>query len=99
KATGARFLSPQRGYSSASMTEVEHYCLDCSFRPWLDATDQLSAVVTIDRATGKAVTERVKPDENGRFTTDAVLEPGDRATIAIRDAWGDTTAAPAVISG
>ena len=36
-ATGARFLKPDRGYSGTSLTEVEHYCLNCSFRPWLDA--------------------------------------------------------------
>jgi hypothetical protein len=81
------------------MTEVEHYCLDCSFRPWLDATDQLTALVRIDRAKGKPVTDRVKPDAQGRFTTHAVLGPGDTASIAIRDPWGDTTAAPATVSG
>jgi hypothetical protein len=84
KATGARFLSPTRGYSGASLTEVEHYCLDCSFRPWLDATDQLVATVKVG-----SKTETVKPDGNGLFKTDTVLSPGQNATITIKDAWGD----------
>jgi hypothetical protein len=87
KATGARFLSPTRGYSGSSLTVVEHYCLDCSFRPWLDATDALAATVRI-----ASKTETVKPDGDGRFRTDAVLKPGQTATITIRDAWGDHSA-------
>src|SRR5258707_14111632 len=94
KATGARFLDPTRGYSGSSLTNLEHYCLDCSFRPWLDATGAISALVTIGRATGTSVTERVRPATDGSFTTKAVLGPGDSASIAIQDAWGDTTAAP-----
>ena len=84
KATGARFLSATRGYSGASLTELEHYCLDCSFRPWLDATDALTATVKIGNTT-----ETVKPDADGHFKTDAVLKPGQSATITIKDAWGD----------
>ncbi|HEX4732960.1 MAG TPA: neutral/alkaline non-lysosomal ceramidase N-terminal domain-containing protein [Thermoleophilaceae bacterium] len=87
KATGARFLSATRGYSGASLTDVEHYCLDCSFRPWLDATDALTATVKIGSRT-----ETVKPDDNGRFKTDAVLAPGQSATVTIKDAWGDYSA-------
>jgi hypothetical protein len=87
QATGAPFLSATRGYSGASMTEVEHYCLDCSFRPWLDATDALTARVKIG-----SKTETVKPDENGRFKSDTVLAPGQEATITIKDAWGDYSA-------
>jgi hypothetical protein len=97
--SGARFLSPTRGYSGSSLTNLEHYCLDCSFRPWLDATGQLTALVTIDRANGKTVTERVRPGDDGAFKTKAALNPGDTASIAIEDAWGDTAAAPATVSG
>ena len=86
KATGARFLSPTRGYSGASLTELEHYCLDCSFRPWLDATNALTATVKVG-----STTETVKPDANGRFKTAGVLAPGQSATITIKDAWGDTS--------
>jgi hypothetical protein len=97
KASGARFLDPTRGYSGSSLTNVEHYCLDCSFRPWRDATAALSALVTIDRASGPSVTERIRPADDGSFTTKAVLAPGDSASIAIQDAWGDTTAAPVTV--
>jgi hypothetical protein len=99
KATGARFLNKLRGYSGAGMTDVEHYCLDCSFRPWLDATDALTAVVKIERTSGRKVTERLAPDGDGHFRTSAVLAPGDTATVTLRDAWGDTAAAPATVSG
>jgi hypothetical protein len=99
KATGARFLNGLRGYSAASMSEVEHYCLDCSFRPWLDATDRLLATVVIKRAAGDTVTEKLRPDAAGGFSSSATLAPGDTATISIADAWSDTTAAPATVSG
>jgi hypothetical protein len=98
-ATGARFLDPTRGYSGSSLTNLEHYCLDCSFRPWLDATGALNALVTIDRATGASVTERVRPGDDGSFATRATLEPGDTASIAVRDAWGDTSAVPVTVTG
>jgi hypothetical protein len=99
KATGARFLDPTRGYSGSSLTDVEHYCLDCSFRPWLDATGALSALVTIDRATGPPMTERARAGADGSFKTKATLQPGDSASIAIQDAWGDKRAAPVTVTG
>jgi hypothetical protein len=85
KATGARFLTNVRGYSAASPTAVEHYCLDCSFRPWLDATNDLVARVTVGKKT-----DEVTPDSAGRFRSDLTLEPGDTARILIQDAWGDS---------
>jgi hypothetical protein len=94
KATGARFLTNVRGYSASSPSEVEHYCLDCSFRPWLDATGDVIARVTIGSRT-----ETVKPDAAGRFVTKARLDRGQTARIALEDAWGDTTAAPVAVSG
>jgi hypothetical protein len=94
KATGARFLNSLRGYSGTSPTEVEHYCLDCSFRPWLDATGAVVARVTIGSRT-----ESVKPDAAGRFVTKATLAPGQTAKISLEDAWGDTTAAPVALAG
>ncbi|MFL5893689.1 MAG: hypothetical protein ACJ76Z_01085, partial [Thermoleophilaceae bacterium] len=99
KATGARFLDALRGYSGTGMDNVEHYCLDCSFRPWLDATDQLTATVTITRARGGKRTETVTPDSSGQFTTRSTLGPGDTAVVRVSDAWGDTTASPATVSG
>src|SRR5204863_315758 len=61
KATGARFLNSLRGYSGTSMTNVEHYCDDCTFRPWLDATDDLTATLVITHARGKKTTEKLGP--------------------------------------
>ena len=92
KATGARFLNNVRGYSGSSPRVVEHYCLDCRFRPRLDATDRVVARVAIG---GKS--ELVHPDANGRFKTDGVLQAGQTATIQISDAWGDSSA-PATVS-
>jgi hypothetical protein len=88
-----------RGYSGSSPAEVEHYCLDCSFRPWLDATDDVVARVDILRAAGGHVVERLHPDAQGRFVSQHTLGRGDRAQIAITDAWGDTTAAPTRVTG
>jgi hypothetical protein len=98
RATGALFLNSLRGYSAASPAEVEHYCLDCTFRPWLDATDQLVATVVIHRAGGGAETERLTPDAAGNFASRAMLGPADTATVTIADAWGDSTAAPVTVS-
>jgi hypothetical protein len=93
KATGARFLTNVRGYSGTSMTDVEQYCLDCSFRPWLDATGRLVAHVTIGGRT-----ETLHPDGDGRFVSHRTLAAGQTAKIAVEDAWGDTTAAPATVT-
>lgn len=93
KATGARFLNDVRGYSGTSPSVVEHYCLDCTFRPWLDATDDLTADVAIG-----GTHETVKPDANGHFVTTAVLQPGQTATITIQDAWGDYSGTPATVT-
>ena len=94
KATGFRFLNDLRGYSGTGMDNVEHYCLDCSFRPWLDATDSLTGTLVIKRAAGGRTSERLTPDSSGGFRSSSTLRPGDTATITIADAWGDTTAAP-----
>jgi hypothetical protein len=99
KATGARFLNDLRGYSGTSRTNVEHYCLDCSFRPWRDATDRVTARVTITRARGGRTVETVRPRSGGTFVTRTQLATGDRAQITITDAWGDTTARPALVKG
>jgi hypothetical protein len=93
KATGARFLDDVRGYSGTGVDEVEHYCLDCSFRPWLDATNRLVATVEIGGSR-----ERLGPDSSGRFRSRRALGPGQRATIEIVDAWGNTTAAPVAVT-
>jgi len=97
KATGAHFLDSLRGYSGTGIDNVEHYCLDCTFRPWLDSTDSLTAKLVIKSLLGKTTTERLVPDASGRFRSRSILGPGDTATITIDDAWGDTTASPRVV--
>ena len=97
-ATGALFLKPDRGYSGTSLTEVEHYCLNCSFRPWLDAAGASTATVEITRLKGGRKKETLKPDAAGNFVSKSTLKPGDTAKVTLQDAWGNRTAAPAVIS-
>jgi hypothetical protein len=96
-ATGARFLDHVRGYSGNSVDDVEHYCLDCTFRPWLDATGRVSATVVFHTATGD-VTEDVAPHD-GQFVTTGTLAPGETADVTITDAWGDTSGDPVTIRG
>ena len=98
KATGARFLNNVRGYSGTSMTNVEHYCLDCSFRPWLDATNDLTATLVITHPQCPKTTEHVDPSPAGAFKSRSTLGPGDSAAITIEDAWGDSTAAPVTVA-
>jgi len=98
-ATGARFLNSQRGYTAASPTDLEHYCLDCRFRDWLDATDELTATVTIEAPVAHCTVTEEVPLRDGRFVTGARLGRGDRATITINDAWGNTSATSATVDG
>ena len=37
-------MNSVRGYSGSSPDVVEQYCVDCSFRPWLDATGNASPI-------------------------------------------------------
>ena len=98
KATGARFLNNVRGYSGTGMDNVEHYCLDCSFRPWLDATDDVTATLLVKRADGSTAREQLSPNADGRFVSRSTLAAGDSGQITIDDAWGDRTAQPTTVS-
>jgi hypothetical protein len=100
-ATGARFLDSLRGYSGTSTDNVEHYCLDCSFRPWLDSTGTartgaLTATVTFRRGGRRIATERVT-STGGAFRTQRRLAPGESADVVIRDRWGDRSGTPAAV--
>jgi hypothetical protein len=97
-ATGALFLKSDRGYSGTSLTEVEHYCLNCSFRPWLDAGSAVKATVEITRLKGGPKKESLKPNASGVFVSKNALKAGDVARITLEDAWGNHTASPAVVS-
>jgi hypothetical protein len=98
KATGFRFLNHERGYSANSPTDAEHYCLDCRFRDWLDATGDLTATVTFFTSGGTTYVEKVTTHD-GEFRTDRALGTGERAEVVISDSWGDTSGDPASIGG
>jgi hypothetical protein len=81
-------------------SSLEWYCFDCSFRPWRDAGDAESAMVTIrDAATG-AVLDTVTAHRDGdRWRIDRSLEPGEVALVpagAVVDPWGDFNGAASV---
>ena len=97
-ASGAIFLKPDRGYSGTSLTEVEHYCLNCSFRPWLDAGSAVKATLEITRAKGAPKKETIRPNASGAFVSKNALKAGEVARITLEDAWGNRTASPAVVS-
>lgn len=92
-ATGARFLTGTRGYSAASYEEVEHYCLDCRFRDWMDVATELTATVTFIAPDGKRAVETVR-SADGSFRTRRAVAPGERVEIVIEDAWGNHSGAP-----
>jgi hypothetical protein len=93
RATGARFLNAVRGYSATSPADLEHYCLDCRFRDWVDATGELIATVTFTTNGGTEHVETVHSTD-GTFRTDRALGNGETATIVIETPWGDTSGAP-----
>jgi hypothetical protein len=98
-ATGFRFLNHVRGYSDGTgPTDLEHYCLDCRFRDWLDSTNKLKAVVTIVRA-GGATEKKNLQSSDGHFATNTTLAAGDKATIVISDKWGDVSGTPVTVTG
>src|SRR5947209_2548241 len=92
-ATGALFLNSVRGYSGTGPDNVEHYCLDCSFRPWLDATGTGSTgalhAVVIYSSGGRVTGREELSSTNGSFSARHVLAPGEAASVRISDAWGD----------
>jgi hypothetical protein len=98
KATGFKFLNQERGYSANSPTDAEHYCLDCRFRDWLDATGELTATVKYTAADGSTGKETLTTTD-GRFQTSRALAPGATADVVIEDGWGDTSGAPAHLGG
>lgn len=103
RATGFRFLDQERGYSASRTdpADAEHYCLDCRFRDWLDATADLTAIVTFRDAEGRVVgkAEDLEADAGGRFRSTRALLQSQTAEIVIRDAWGDYSSSPGIVSG
>jgi hypothetical protein len=69
----------------------EWYCLDCSFRPWLDRADPSAVSVTIRSASGRVRTVDATPVD-GKWIAPVRLARGDEAFVAaggVRDAWGN----------
>jgi len=70
---------------------IEWYCDTCSFRPWLDFGEAVSATFTFAAPDGgrRRVEARL---EGGRWTSVEALAPGERALVApgaVRDRFGN----------
>jgi hypothetical protein len=80
----------------ADPARFEWYCLTCSFRPWMDATDGASVTVTYVNAGGHR--RRVPAARSGeRWVTSAPMRAGEHASVLAgdaRDAWGDFNGEP-----
>jgi neutral/alkaline ceramidase-like enzyme len=100
-ASPARFIQNERAVmrdplDPANTRKFEWYCLTCSFRPWADAGDAKSGLVTIVRpgtaAVGRAF-RRVRATRRGdRWYARTALCRGEAAFVAasdVRDAFGD----------
>jgi hypothetical protein len=100
----ARFVRLQRTFvrdpaAPNDPSRYEWYCLTCSFRPWMDATDGSSVTVTYVNAGGHA--RRLAAHRAGdRWVTSSPLRPGEQAVVRAgdaRDAWGDFNGAPSAV--
>lgn len=106
-ATGVKYFNKVRGYSTVfkagtnepDLDQAEHYCLDCRFRDWLDATGELTATVTFHTGGGQDHVETVAAAPDGTFRTDRALGNGETADVVIADAWGDDSGTPAQVDG
>ena len=85
-----RFIDDQRTVvrdpaAPDDASQWEWYCLDCSFRPWLDAGDAERVTVTITGADGaqrRVAAQRTAP---GAWALDAPLAAGESARVAAGD--------------
>jgi hypothetical protein len=102
----AKFIKPTRTVMRDPATpndpaKFEWYCLDCSFRPWVDTGTPECAAVTYISATGRA--RRVAATESGgRWTTRTGLRTGELALVqrgGVRDAYGQINAKPSEAIG
>jgi hypothetical protein len=77
-------------------SRFEWFCLQCSFRPWLDAAPASCVEATVVRRNGAV--DRVRAEGDGaRFVADARLRSGEAAVVSrfgIRDANGERNGAP-----
>jgi hypothetical protein len=74
----------------------EWFCLECSFRPWLDTGDAASVTLTVEDATGARSTLAMRR-EGDRWVAPRALAPGERAWVAksgVVDAYDNRNGAP-----
>lgn len=104
-ATGFRFLTKQRNYSTEALPDgkpdlarAQHYCQDCRFGDWLDASGRLTATITYVSLTGTRTTEAVTSTD-GTFRGTRPVAAGERAEVVIEDEWGNSSGAPRTVLG
>ncbi|HEX2086447.1 MAG TPA: neutral/alkaline non-lysosomal ceramidase N-terminal domain-containing protein, partial [Solirubrobacteraceae bacterium] len=103
----AEFIRETRRYSRdptapGDASRFELYCIECSFRPWIDVGDAAQAVVTF---VSTSTVRRVAAQRSGdRWITSAALGAGEAAYVCpghLEDAWGNFNGdlSPAVGAG
>ncbi|HEX8208441.1 MAG TPA: neutral/alkaline non-lysosomal ceramidase N-terminal domain-containing protein [Solirubrobacteraceae bacterium] len=94
RAAKADFITGVRRYSRdpaapGDPSRFELYCIECSFRPWLDVGDAERVRVTFASADG--ATRKVSAQRSGdRWVTDATLAADEVAYVCpgqVRDPW------------
>jgi len=102
----AKFIKPMRTVfrdpaAPNDSSQFEWYCLDCSFRPWVDTGRPECAVVTVVSAAGEV--RRVRANESdGRWVAPVTLGSGDVALVqrgGVRDGFGQFNATPSEVVG
>jgi hypothetical protein len=77
------------------------FCRTCSFRPWAQTAQPVSAVVTVTRADGRVEEVAAALGADGRWHAETALQPGDAAVVApggVRDEYGETNGTPLVLA-
>jgi hypothetical protein len=106
-ALAPRFVKPARTVvrdpaAPSDASRWEWYCLDCSFRPWLDAGDASTVDVTFTDAAGTQRTVAAAPAGDGVWVASRALAAGERSHVAAgdaRDAWGNHNGAASAAVG
>ena len=94
-----RFIRNERRlytYGLSDPARHQQYCARCSFRPWADSSEVVSATVTVVRA-DDSVEQIAASFDGARWVADTNLQPGDRAFVAaggLIDQYGETNGTP-----
>ena len=92
----AAFIKDERSFvrdpeAPTDPAKVEWYCLECSFRPWLDAGDAVKATVTFVDSNG-FTREVAATEQGGRWRTSETLGAGGSAYVGagcVQDAFAN----------